>query len=337
MPRELPATVITDRRPDFSPLTVRPVVEPLDPQAQDTLDWLIRANEYVQDWMTQKENEINQQHNENLNALDAELDADILEAGGLNTTIDILTPINIVRNEKNVLIKLYMAKESTATEKNAIALRFASNHGFDPASAKPSSFVRAKGYKVVVDQKRLADWADSLQAVKLLQIYTEMAQRLRARVETLLAIESTQNIRAAEALSAAMEQIRLNQYPSPPPGVSLDQNLEESKAQKEHFKNGGTAFLLSWFYKKVRNRGEWDYKQLGPQFESFGNFNYGATGTASGISEAVLLRAAGAAQLVSGTSQADFDAWWAEAPYGDDPVDQAWIKAGIDYAKSKEH
>jgi len=100
MPRELPATVITDRRPDFSPLTVRPVVEPLDPQAQDTLDWLIRANEYVQDWMTQKENEINQQHDENLNALDAELDADILEAGGLNTTIDILTPINIVRNEK---------------------------------------------------------------------------------------------------------------------------------------------------------------------------------------------------------------------------------------------
>ncbi|WP_144966674.1 hypothetical protein [Pseudomonas sp. DE0010] len=117
MPRELPATVITDRRADFSPLTVRPAVEPLDPQAQDTLDWLIRANEYVQDWMTQKENEINQQHDENLNALDAELDADILEAGGLNTTIDILTPINIVRNEKNLLIKLYMAKESTATEK----------------------------------------------------------------------------------------------------------------------------------------------------------------------------------------------------------------------------
>nr|WP_314482717.1 bacteriocin [uncultured Pseudomonas sp.] len=110
-----------------------------------------------------------------------------------------------------------------------------------------------------------------------------------------------------------MEQISLNQYP-PPPGASLDQNLEESKAQKEHFKNGGDAFLLSWFYKKVRNRGDWDYKQLGPQ-----------------------LRAAGAAQLVSGTSQADFDAWWAEAPYGDDPVDQAWIKAGIDYAKSKEH
>lgn len=286
--------------------------------------------------MIQKKNEINRQHDENLSALDAELDTDILKAGGLNTAMDISTPIKTVRNEKYVLEKLYIVKELIATEKNEIAQRFARNHGFDPASATPSSFVRARGYKVVVDQKRLADWADSLQAIRLFQIYTEIARRIRARVETLSTIESTQNIRAAEALSAALEEIRLNQYPPAPPGVSLDQNIKESKAQKEHFKNGGAAFLLSWFYKKVRNRGDWDYKQLGPQFESFGNFNYGATGTASGISEAVLLRAAGAAQLVAGTSQADFDAMLAEAPYGDDPVDQAWIKAGIDYAKSKK-
>lgn len=56
---------------------------------------------------------------------------------------------------------------------------------------------------------------------------------------------------------------------------------------------------------------------------------------AIGISEAVLLRAAGAAQSLAGTSQAEFDKWWSEAPCGDDPVDQVWIKAGIDYAKSK--
>lgn len=93
--------------------------------------------------------------------------------------------------------------------------------------------------------------------------------------------------------------------------------------------------MLSWFYTQVRNKGEWDYKNGQPQYESFGNFNYGAVGTAAGISEAVLLRAAGAAQSLAGTSQAEFDKWWSEAPYGDDPVDQVWIKAGIDYAKSK--
>ena len=62
---------------------------------------------------------------------------------------------------------------------------------------------------------------------------------------------------------------------------------------------------------------------------------WGECCTAAGISEAVLLRAAGAAQSLAGTSQAEFDKWWGEAPYGDDPVDQVWIKAGIDYAKSK--
>ncbi|MGK7131806.1 polymorphic toxin type 44 domain-containing protein [Pseudomonas aeruginosa] len=53
------------------------------------------------------------------------------------------------------------------------------------------------------------------------------------------------------------------------------------------------------------------------------------------MSEQILLRAAGATQTLAGTSDKDFGAWWAGTPYGDDPVDQIWIKAGIDYAKSK--
>ncbi|AVN42348.1 hypothetical protein JEZ51_02055 [Pseudomonas aeruginosa] len=61
----------------------------------------------------------------------------------------------------------------------------------------------------------------------------------------------------------------------------------------------------------------------------------GARGAAAGLSEQILLRAAGAAQTLAGTSDKDFGAWWAGTPYGDNPVDQIWIKAGIDYAKSK--
>lgn len=50
---------------------------------------------------------------------------------------------------------------------------------------------------------------------------------------------------------------------------------------------------LKWFKNKVQNGGEWDYKQLDKQdamregrdnkFEAFGNWNYGAVGTALGI------------------------------------------------------
>ena len=124
-------------------------------------------------------------------------------------------------------------------------------------------------------------------------------------------------------------------YPPPAPsGVSVVSNMHAASMERNYFQNGGTGFLVSWFYSKVRNRGEWDYKQQGRQYEALGNFNYGACGTAAGLSEAFLLRGAGWAQSRAGTSNPAFDSWWGDPPYGDDPEDQEWIKAGIEYAKA---
>jgi len=125
--------------------------------------------------------------------------------------------------------------------------------------------------------------------------------------------------------------------PLTPPNVLLIENMEEAKKLKDASKLvvGGDAVVLGVFYTKVRNKGEWDYKQFGREYEEFGNFTYGATGTAAGISEQVLLRAAGAAQSIAGTSKEEFGKWWADSPYGDDKTDQIWIKAGIRYAKTK--
>jgi len=84
----------------------------------------------------------------------------------------------------------------------------------------------------------------------------------------------------------------------------------------------------------VRNHGRWDYKyQYGRQYANCGNFNFGAVGTAVGIPEEVLVRAAGWAQSRAGTTEKDYSVWYSLPPYGDDPADQAWIRAGIDYAK----
>ncbi|MNM55704.1 hypothetical protein D3C81_668520 [compost metagenome] len=333
MPVELPMITITGRRPDFSPLTVP--AHPIDPETQSTLDWLISATNYVEGWMSQKWEEITQQYEKNMEAIDAELNSEIEGAGGKGSSMGLSTPKKLVTEEKNIVVKLYLTKQSSANEKSAAAKSLFNGNVLNPQSANGLTFARAKGYRVLVDQLRLANWANSLQAAKLAQVYTEMAQRLQVRAEALSSIEKAQATQTAIELEATNEQIRLKHYPSAPPGISLEQNLKESAAQKNYFKNGGTAFLFSWFYAKVRNRGDWDYKQRGREFASFGNFNYGAVGAAAGISEAVLLRAAGAAQTVAGTSQAEFDKWWADAPYGDDPIDQAWIKAGIDYAKSQ--
>lgn len=122
----------------------------------------------------------------------------------------------------------------------------------------------------------------------------------------------------------------------PPPGVSLDENMATAFHKKNVLK-AGSAFMYSWFYTQVRNRGPWDYKKISREYEAFGNFHYGAVGTAAGFSEEVLLRAAGLAQSRAGTDKPEFGRWWGEAPFGDDPVDQYWIKEGIRYARFRNY
>lgn len=138
-----------------------------------------------------------------------------------------------------------------------------------------------------------------------------------------------------EMLRDAKRKVGRGILPSAPPSISLENNMQETLKNNLFYPSIGSAHFYTWFYGKVRNGGPWDYKKGQPQYQSFGNFHYGAVGTAGGIPEQVLLRAAGAAQMRAGTSDATFGSFWGDAPYGDDPVDQVWIKAGIDYAKAK--
>ena len=115
--------------------------------------------------------------------------------------------------------------------------------------------------------------------------------------------------------------------PPAPPGANINDNIENASKQ---FQQNETL----WFYNQVKNKGPWDYKQQGSQYQDFGNFNYGATG-AAGFSSGVLLRMAGRAQRQAGTSNPAWGSPWGSAPYGDDPADQQIIKQGIDYNNCK--
>jgi hypothetical protein len=95
-----------------------------------------------------------------------------------------------------------------------------------------------------------------------------------------------------------------------------------------------SAIRLNWLYNQVRNKGPWDFKQQGSQYQDAGNFNFGAVGAALGVSDQVLLRGAGWAQQQAGTSLPSFGSPLGNPPYGDDPADQAQIKQGIAYYKS---
>jgi RHS repeat-associated protein len=67
-----------------------------------------------------------------------------------------------------------------------------------------------------------------------------------------------------------------------PPGINVDLNMMQAKGMG----------IFSW-YSFVKNEGPWDFKQWDKKYEDFGNFNFGATGTALGIPPEILLRGAG--------------------------------------------
>ncbi len=94
-----------------------------------------------------------------------------------------------------------------------------------------------------------------------------------------------------------------------------------------------------WFYRQVRTGGPWDLKKYGDPFEydDFGNFHYGAVGTAFGFPKWLLLRGAGWEQWRLGRSQRSWGHPWGHSPYGDDPHDADMIKLGVLTARSSRY
>ena len=119
--------------------------------------------------------------------------------------------------------------------------------------------------------------------------------------------------------------------PQPPkmpgPANSCSRESEVDRNIKE-----ASSMGLVPFYQAVRNKGRWDYKQQGGEYQDFGNFNFGATGYAAGLGP-ILLPGAGWAQSRAGTSKPGWGNWYGKAPYGDDPADQAMILEGMRYAR----
>jgi type VI secretion system secreted protein VgrG len=144
-------------------------------------------------------------------------------------------------------------------------------------------------------------------------------------------------------------------FPLAPRNADVDANI--SKVLKVTYTQPGPfagdfytsedVYRATWFRRMVKHGGDWDYRtRYGDQFGNFGNFNFGATGTAMGFCDNTLLRMAGSAEIddhpkepqpgdpqMLGPIPNPFQS--GIAPYGDKPRDQHWIKAGIDYYNSQ--
>jgi hypothetical protein len=119
----------------------------------------------------------------------------------------------------------------------------------------------------------------------------------------------------------------------------------------------GIAFVantLNWFNDMWAPNRPWDMKNWGPgsggfpEFENYGNFMYGATGRAAGISFYTLEAAAGWGQTTPGQGTGVSRDWFGKGlvgaseasgskipglngALGDDPRDVFWVASGADY------
>ena len=120
-----------------------------------------------------------------------------------------------------------------------------------------------------------------------------------------------------------MTRTECGRIPPYPPGSDIQSNMLFADNIWNPF----------WFYNRVRNNGRWDYKQRGRRYEDFGNFNFGAAGTAFGFPLGILQRGAGWANQKADPSRKRLGNPWGGHPYGDDPDDQKQIERGASFCK----
>ena len=119
-----------------------------------------------------------------------------------------------------------------------------------------------------------------------------------------------------------MTRTKCGKVPAPP-ATDIDKNMKEAADKRNPL----------WFYDQVPNKGPWDYKQKGRKYEDFGNFNYGATGSAFGFSDSVVHRGAGWANQKADPTRKGLGSPLGKFPYGDAPNDQEQIGRGIKYCE----
>jgi hypothetical protein len=105
--------------------------------------------------------------------------------------------------------------------------------------------------------------------------------------------------------------------PPAPPGVDIGRNIKFVEDMlKINLGDREPNFMADVWVDRIRKNGAWDYKREGSQYEDFGNFNYGATGSVLGCSPEILSRMAGLVQILSGNSKSGNP--FGSYPYGDD-------------------
>ena len=113
--------------------------------------------------------------------------------------------------------------------------------------------------------------------------------------------------------------------PAHPPGTSILTNIDSVQHSVLSNKNW-LQRAKTWAWNVHNYNSPWSYQRIGNEtgqgnlYDAFGNFNYGATGTALGIRDVTLLGAAGIAKWFNyaANKPPQMNQYWSQ-PWTNDP------------------
>ena len=148
------------------------------------------------------------------------------------------------------------------------------------------------------------------------------------------ALSAAQTSSAHTAQQPPQQQPKKNcpQVPPHPKDANIDANIRSTE-EAQAGAAASNSSPLGWWVNQVKTYGPWDYKNRFPgawrQWDDFGNFNYGATGSVLGLSEQSLDRGAVVARLL----KHPLSQLW-NYGLGNNPRKIEMIRQGMQYQKN---
>lgn len=155
-------------------------------------------------------------------------------------------------------------------------------------------------------------------------------------------IDAPETVSNSDALTNPVAMPDYSQMAQPgmsiPPGVNIDKNMERVQQEMNsvgHMPSPGDPVAYGAMTQLFSPDHEMDYKRGGhPEYRDFGNYNYGAVGSAGGLSPYELHSAAGVVQMLQNHWDPSDGVPYLVPPFGDNGRDYEKIDQGIAYQRS---
>ncbi len=165
----------------------------------DHLSAVMAVTDYTEQVIKLREEEIKKRNEEDIANIDSKIDQGIKGSGGSNAPMSSETPSETILKELGIVSRMRVEAQGLANNRLQEAQSFfvgipMKDSGYELVDFYPNNLAGPSP-----DYKLLTDWATAYYSYKVSQVYSEMANRLKAKEDALTAIAAEQSRIAAEA------------------------------------------------------------------------------------------------------------------------------------------